>query len=175
MNQFSLFEKVRDGIAASPGAQRLWAYYEAAPPREQLAMTIGGTALALLLVWLLVIAPLHGASSNARAEYELQRETLAWMEANRHRLGAGSIASERVPGEALLTLANRTAARYGISFRRYEPVGSNGLSVVLEGVAFTPLVQWLGELERSGVVAAELSVRQRNEPGLVDARIVIEE
>ncbi len=175
MSRFPLFEKLRDGIVSSRGVQRVWAYYEAAAPREQMAMTVGGIALALLLVLLLVIAPLHSASSNARAEYLSQRETLAWMEANRHRVGNSAGRGERVPGEALLTLANRTAARHGISFRRYEPVGTNGLSVTLEGIGFNSLMQWLGELERSGVITGELSVRQRSEPGLIDARIVIEE
>jgi len=174
MSRFALFEPLRDRIAASATSQRIWRYYESAAPREQMAMMIGGTAVLLLLVWLLVIAPLHGWNRDARADFEQQRDTLAWMEANRHRVG-GTSGSERIAGEALLTLANRTAANHGISFRRYEPVGSNALSVTLEATAFNALVQWLGEMERSGVVASELSVRRRDEPGLVDARIVIEE
>ena len=169
-------ERLRERIAASPACQRIWGYYEAAAPREQMAMMVGAAAVVLLLIWLLIVAPLHGWSRSARAEYQQQRDTLAWMEANRQRVGAvANASSERVPGEALLTLANRTAARRGISFRRYEPVGSNGLSVTLERASFNELVQWLGELERSGVVARELSVRRRDEAGLVDARIVIEE
>lgn len=175
MQQPSLLDKLRDRVAASRTGQRVWAYYEAATARDQLLMILGGSLLALLLAWLLVIAPLHGWSRDARADYELQRETLSWMEANRYRISGNVAASERVPGEALLTLANRTAATHGISFRRYEPVGGNGLSVTLEGIPFNPLMQWLGELERNGVVARELSLRRRDEPGLVDARIVIEE
>lgn len=174
MSRFSVFERLRERIAASPSGQRIWGYYEAAAPREQVAMLVGAAAVALLLIWLLIVAPLHAWSRDARAEYAQQRDTLAWMEENRHRVG-GTVVSERAPGEALLTLANRTAANHRINFRRYEPVGSNGLSVTLEGIPFTALVQWLGELERSGVVTSELSVRKRDEPGLVDARIVIEE
>ncbi len=175
MSRFAPFDRLFDRIAASSIGQRVWAHYEAASPREQMAMLVGGAALVLLLIWLLIVAPLHGWSRDARADYEAQRDTLAWMEANRHRVGNTRGGSERVPGEGLLTLANRTAAQYGVSFRRFDPVGSNGLSVTLEGAPFNALVQWLGELERSGVATRELSVRRRDEPGLVDARIVIEE
>ena len=174
MNRFPLLNQLLERVAASRTGQRIWTYYESAPPREQMAMLIGSAAVVLLFIWLLIVAPLHGWSRDARAEYEMQRETLSWMEANRHRISATSD-SERVAGEALLTLANHTAAQYGISFRRFEPVGENGLSVTLEGAPFTALMQWLGELERSGVVAKELSMRRRDEPGAVDARIVIEE
>ncbi len=174
MSRVSVFEQLRDRLAASRTGQRIWGHYEAAAPREQMVMLVCAAAVALLLIWLLIVAPLHAWSRDARAEYALQRDTLAWMEANRHRAGR-AVVSARAPGESLLTLANRTAANQGIRFRRYEPVGSNALSVTLEGIPFTALVQWLGELEGSGVVTSELSVRKRDEPGLVDARIVIEE
>ena len=51
MNRFPLFEQLRERIAASATSQRIWAYYEAAAPREQLAMQIGGGAVLLVLVW----------------------------------------------------------------------------------------------------------------------------
>lgn len=174
MSRVPVFDQLFNRLAASRTVQRVWAHYESAAPREQMAMMVGGAALVLLVLALLVIAPLHGLSRDARAEYEMQRETLAWMEANRNRVG-NTVSNERVAGESLLTLANRVAAQHGISFRRYEPVGTGGLSVTLEGAAFNALVQWLGDLERNGVVASELSVRKRDELGLVDARIVIEE
>ena len=175
MNRFPMFEQLRERIAASATSQRIWTYYESAAPREQLAMQVGTAAVLMLLVWLLIVAPMHVWSRDARADYVQQRDTLAWMEANRHRVGGTTTSSERAAGESLLTLANRTAANHDISFRRYEPVGTDSLSVTLEATPFNAVVQWLGEMERSGVFASELSVRRRDEPGLVDARIVIGE
>lgn len=169
------WERVRDRIAATEAAQRAWGWYQAATPREQLYLTVAGVALTALLVWLLVLSPLISFSGNARADYLQQRETLAWMQANRHRTGSQPAAQARAPGESLLGIANQSARAAGLTFRRYEPTGDSGLNLWLEGVPFNQLVQWLEALERDYAIAtAELTVTRRDEPGLVDARVVVE-
>jgi len=169
-----LWENCWDRIAASSLGQRVWAYYEAASPREQLILKLGSAFVLLVLAWLL-LAPLHAYNQNAAADYQQQQDTLAWMQANRSLVGKAA-PNARKPGESLLTIANQSARRFGLSFRRYEPRGENGLNLVLERVPFNQVVQWLGALEHdSGVVAVDLTTTsRRDEPGMVDVRVVLE-
>lgn len=170
----SWWEGARNRIAATDAAQRIWAWYESATPREQRYLKIGAGVVGALLIWLLLVSPLMTFSASARADYLQQRETVAWMQANRHRVG-GPALQPRAPGESLLGIANQTARAVGISFRRYQPTGDNGLNLWLESVPFNQLMPWLETLERNhGVVADELTITRRDEPGLVDARIVLE-
>jgi general secretion pathway protein M len=168
-----LWERVWDYIAASALGQRVWARYEAAAPREQLAMKLL-CAFLLLLVALLLVMPLHGFNANATAAYREQLDTLAWMQANRKLVGAAAPVA-RKPGESLLTVANQSARGLGLSFKRYEPRGDNGLNLWLEKVPFNQVVAWLGVLEKNyGVVALEFSASRRSEAGLVDVKVVLE-
>ncbi|MET0379155.1 MAG: type II secretion system protein M [Spongiibacteraceae bacterium] len=176
MKTSSWSEQLRERVAASELAQRLWARYEVAAPREQLAVKILGGFFALLLIVILIVAPLHRYHSEARAEYRQQTETLAWMQANRSLVGTASAEQNRPAGESLLSLANQGARAAGLSFKRSEPAGERGLNVWLEKVSFNQVVAWLGQMERDyGVVASELSASRRDEPGLVDVRLTLQD
>jgi general secretion pathway protein M len=169
-----LWEKGWDHIAASSLGQRVWAYYEAAPPREQLALKVLGAFLLVLLVLLVLVCPLHEFNKNAVADYRQQQETLAWMQANRGLIGSAG-AAVRKPEDSLLSVANQSARSMGLSFKRYEPNGEKGLNLWLEKVSFNQVITWLATLERDyGVVTLDFSASRREEPGLVDVRVVLE-
>lgn len=169
-------EQLRERIAASDLAQRLWARYEVATPREQVAVKILGVVLALLIVFGVIVAPLHRYHSDARAAYRQQLETLAWMQANRGLVGTAGIGKNRPAGESLLSLANQSARASGLAFKRSEPAGDRGLNLWLERVPFNQVVAWLGQLERDyGVVASEFAASRRDEAGMVDVRVTLQE
>lgn len=168
-------EQLRDRVAASELGQRAWAYYESSTAREQWVLKLLAVFLAAVLALLLVIQPLHRFHTDARADYLAQRETLAWMEANRGNVSSAPAPAARQADQSLLTLANQSARRFGLSFRRSEPSGETGLNLWLERVPFDRVIQWLGTLEREhGVVAADITASRGDEPGLVDMRIVLE-
>lgn len=167
----ALFEDLRDQLAATPLAQKLWARYETAAPREQLVMRTLGGVLLLLAILVLVILPLHRFNAGAIGDYRAQQETLAWMQANRNAVGSGEVKA-RAAGDSLLTLANQSARNFGITFKRYEPNGDKGLNLWLEQVPFNQVVRWLDALERDhGIVPVEFTASRRTEAGMVDVRV----
>lgn len=169
-------EQLWERIAASDLAQRAWARYEVATPREQALVKVIGVALAVLLIFALIVAPLHGYHSDARAKYLQQNETLAWMQANRALVGTTTSGGARPQGESLLSLANQSARGLGLTFKRTEPAGERGLNLWLDKVSFNQVVSWLGQLERDyGIVASELAASRREEAGLVDVRITLQD
>lgn len=169
-------EQLRERLAASDIVQRAWARYELASPREQFNVKVVGGILAVVLAIVLILLPLHRYHSTARAAWQQQTETLAWMQANRARAAAAGPAVERPAGESLLSLASQGARRTGLTFKRSEPAGEHGLNIWLEKVSFNQVVAWLGQLEReNGVVASEFASTRRDEPGMVDVRVTLQD
>lgn len=169
-------EQLRERIAASDIVQRVWTRYESASPREQFNVNVAGGCLAVVLVVALILVPLHRYHSAARVAWQQQSETLAWMQANRARAAATAAVGTRPAGESLLSLASQGARRMGLTFKRSEPAGERGLNIWLEKVPFNQVIAWLGQLEReSGVVASEFASTRRDEPGLVDVRVTLQD
>jgi general secretion pathway protein M len=167
-----LLEQFRNEVASTVLAQKIWARYEAAAPREQLAVKVLGAFLLIVLVLWLVVLPLHRFNSNAIADFRAQQDTLAWMQSNRGAIGSGT-QKTRNADDSLLTLANQGARNFGLSFKRYEPSG-DGLNLWLEQVPFNQVIKWLDALQRDyGVIAIEFSASKRDEPGVVDVRVTL--
>jgi len=169
----TLLERLRDEVASTLLAQRVWARYETAAPREQLAVKIlGGFLLAMILIFM-VLLPLHRYNSNAIADYRGQQETLAWMQSNRGAIGQAA-AKPRAPSDSLLSLATKAARAAGVGIKRYEPSG-DGLNVWLEQVPFNQVVQWLEALQRDyGIVPSDLTASKRDAAGMVDVRVTLQ-
>lgn len=170
----SLLENVRNRIAATLLAQKLWAHYESASPREQLSLKVLGAFLAVVILLLLVIMPLHRFNTTAIADYRAQQETLSWMQANRSAIGSSTL-KPRAQGDTLQSLANQQARNLGLAIQRYEPSGDKAVTMTLQLVPFNRVVQWLDVLERDyGIVAIEFTASRRDEPGMVDVRVVLQ-
>lgn len=170
----NLLEQLRDRVAATVPAQKIWAYYETAAPRDQLVLKALGVFLIAVVVLLLVILPLHRFNSSAVADYRAQSETLQWMQDNRSAIN-NSAPKQREPGSSVLTLANQSARDFGLAFKRYEPNANQGLNLWLEQVPFNQVVKWLEVLQRDyGIVAIEFTASRRDEAGSVDVRIVLQ-
>lgn len=169
-----VWEQLRNRVAESMPAQKMWAYYETAAPREQTALKALSVFLIATLILLLVILPLHRFNSGAIADYRAQQDTLQWMRDNRAAIGSGA-QKQRDPNTSLLTLANQSARNFGLAFKRYEPNANQGLNLWLEQVPFNQVVKWLEVLERDyGIVAIEFTASRRDEAGVVDVRIVLQ-
>jgi general secretion pathway protein M len=168
-----LLEQLRERVAASMPAQKLWAYYETAAPREQNIVKALGVFVGAMLILLLIVLPLHHFNANAIADYREQRDTLQWMQNNRAAVG-NDTRKQREPGSSLFTLANQGARNFGLAFKRYEPNANQGLNLWLEQVPFNQVVKWLDALERDyGIVAVEITASRRDEAGMVDVRVVL--
>lgn len=167
-----LLERVRTEVASTVLAQRIWARYESAAPREQLAVKILGVVLLFVLALSLVVLPLHRFNTNAIADWRAQQDTLIWMQSNRGAIGSDT-QKPRAAGDTVLALANQSARNLGVTIKRYEPSGQ-GLNIWFEQVPFTQVVKWLEVLQRDyGVIAIEFSASKRDEPGMVDVRVTL--
>src|SRR5215469_11291516 len=120
-------------------------------PRERRLLAIGALALALILVFA-VIVPLDRSVAHARTRLTQKRADLAWMQ------GAADEVRSSVPppsGESLILIVDRSAREAGLekALAGSEPGAQNSLSVRLEKAPFDKLITWLGRLAaQNGVV-----------------------
>jgi general secretion pathway protein M len=83
--------------------------------------------------------------------------------------------SSELQGQSVLGLANSSSKSFGFNFKRYEPVGENGLSLWMEAVPFNNLIRWLERLDKQyGIKVNEIDVDRKNNQSTVDVRLVLQ-
>ena len=149
--------------------------------RERMMLAGGAVLLALLLVYVLVLAPLHSGYHSLQESVAEQRDTVLWMQGSaqtiqRLRSGGGA-AAKGLGGRSLLAVTDSTARAGGLgpALKRVEPEGSNSVRVWLEGAPFDVLIKWLGTLStQHGVDAGSVTLERQAAAGLVNARLTLE-
>jgi general secretion pathway protein M len=157
--------------------EQLRARWTALAPRERRTLALGGIALALILAYLLVWAPvtrLHHkrevALADARA-LAVQLEKLA-AEVQAHRGGATPVATS----QSLLALVDQTRKASSLTKppSRLEPEGDSTVRIWMEDAPFDALVRWLGDLQtRYGVRVDAADIERQSGSGLVNARLTL--
>ncbi len=161
------------------GLRRWWFGLER---RERRTLSIGGAALAGILFYFLVWQPIQERTVALEERLQERRDLLAYLERARLELGAVDNAEPagspgETPAQALYALADESAREAGLAqvLDGVEPSGQAGARVRFDNIAFDDLVRWLGTLrERYGVTATTVSVRRTEDPGRVDAQLLLE-
>jgi general secretion pathway protein M len=152
---------------------KLQAWYSGLQEREQRMVAIGGIVVALLILVLGILMPLHSAVSNAALRNAAKREDLAWMQVNAPEIRASGNQLPADTGEAPVVLVDRVGREAGLAsaLRGTQPNG-NGVRVQLEAAPFDTLVTWLATLdERYGLSIETITVDRAARPGVVNASI----
>lgn len=152
---------------------KLKARYDALQPREQRVVAGGALTLAVLVLVLGVILPLHSAVSDAVKRADSRREDYAWMQVNAAEVQSGSGAIYNNTGEAPMVVVDRVGREAGLgsALKGTQPSGS-GVRVQLEAAPFDTLVTWLATLDqRYGLAIDSITVDRAARPGIVNANI----
>ncbi len=166
-------EDLASKVMASDPGQRLLALYEQLGERDRLALRMLGWFGSAVVLYFLTIAPLVAHVESAARRLEGERSLLAWLQSHEAEAGSGAPASS-ARDEPLATVVNSTADQEGLSIRRYEPAGDDGVRLWMEAVSFNALVKWLFVLEGShGIRASEFTIERQDEPGKVSVRITL--
>jgi general secretion pathway protein M len=136
-------------------------------------VAIGGVVVALLVLVLGILLPLHLAVSSAARHNESKRDDLAWMQVNAAEIRAAGNQLPADTGEAPVVLVDRVGRETGLgsAMRGTQPNGT-GVRVQLEAAPFDTLITWLATLdERYGLSVETITVDRAARPGVVNASI----
>lgn len=168
------FEDLVSRFMASDQGQRLIGWYEHTSVRERIALRVAGVLLLLLAVYALVLAPAIGYGERAHQRLHQERELLAWLRAHEASAPGATGAAPQTEGQPVAPLVNSSAQEQGITIRRYEPAGEDGVRVWLEGASFAAVIKWLYQLEGThGIEASEFSFEREGDAGFVNARLTL--
>ena len=148
-------------------------------PRERLMISSGGLVLLVLLLYLIIWEPVAGNYQALQDGVAEQKKTLLWMKQAAAELQVlrrrGSGAARGLGGRSLLAVVDQSARSGGLgpSIKRIEPEGSKGVKVWLEGVAFDPMILWLGKITRTYQIETSLITIEPQGGGRVNARLTL--
>ncbi|RLW69379.1 MAG: general secretion pathway protein GspM [gamma proteobacterium symbiont of Stewartia floridana] len=149
-------------------------------PQEHLAMIVGGTAVLLLLIYLIVWRPFQQSLEQKALLVKSQESTLQWMKDNADlvkNMRNDQPAKVAASNEALLTLVDRTAKRVQLrqQIKRIKPQGDDSVQLWVEQAAFDTLIRWLGQMTQEYALNIEsLNIDRQDAPGLINARVVLQ-
>jgi general secretion pathway protein M len=155
-------------------------YWQQLSPRERIMVVIGGGALLLTLIYLLIWQPLKQGIQKEQDNLALHVEQLSTMrqqaiEVRQLKRGAGG--RQRVTdSSSLLSLVDRTATQRQIkaSLNKIQPDGNDGVRLWLDSANFDQMMEWLNLLERQhGVYVTDISIEHDEIPGRVSSRILL--
>src|SRR5690606_3928608 len=142
--------------------------------REQTALLLCGLAIALYLVWAVLLNPL----AKTRAA-QLQTNTATNQSLGRVKILAGRLDQARTQGasggqtgESISQLVYSSLQTNVISITQFQPGTAGEARVRLDKANYESLMQWLYDIEfKHHIVVRELSLAGTNDPGLVTVNV----
>lgn len=155
------------------------AWFNGLEANERRMLIGGGALLLVLLLYVGIWEPLTHKVESLRASTAEQESLLAWMRGAAKEVkqlrGRSGQQAQPTSGQSLLSLVDRTAkaGRLGTALKRVQPDGDDKVGVWLESASFDDVVRWLSSLEsRQGVQVVSSVFQAKDDPGLVDVRLV---
>lgn len=146
---------------------------------EQRYLLIGGVALGLILLWLLVLAPLSNGAKEAREEYLSLKELSTWMQVKVDQLK--KIKSQAKPTntnskENLLTLVERLLKENSLNLVEHElsQKDTNSVTLNFAEINYPSLMKWLAKMqEQFAIKASEAHIKRTPKEGMISANLVL--
>lgn len=156
----------------------LRAWYQSLPERDRRVLLLGGAALGLILIYLVILHPFFAGKQAMQAHIHEQQELVTWMRPVAAQIQSlrGQQSGGLPSGQSLLAVVDTSAgqAGFGTALKQVQTGNDGSVRVQLQGVAFDNLVRWLGDLQqRYGVTARELTAQRGSGPGVVDASLTL--
>ena len=147
--------------------------------RERQLLSGGAAVLLLLLLYVMIWEPLASEYSALRESVAQQKQNLVWMQKAAAQIKAlqrsGAGAPRGLSGRSLLAVVDQSARSGGLgpAIKRIEPDGGKGVKIWLEGVAFDPMILWLGQLTKTYQVETSIITIEPQGEGRVNARLTL--
>lgn len=153
----------------------LFTYLSRFNRREQTALLLCGLAVAIYLLWAILLNPLANKrtaqmQANAVASQSLGRVKVLAARLEQAR-SQGNVAGQGGGGN-LSQLVYTSLQANGISISQFQPGTAGEARVRLDRAAYEPLMQWLYDIEfKHQITVREMSFAGTNDPGMVTVNI----
>ena len=140
--------------------------------REQMMLLACALAVAVYLLWLVVLTPIQNkrdqllaantASTQALGKVQIMAAQIQQMRSEGANTNAGNISG----------VIDSSLRANGLSMSGFQPGANGEVRVRLERAAYEPLMQWLYEMEfKQGISVSDLSIAATNDVGQVTVNL----
>lgn len=148
--------------------------------REKQAVAVGGSLLAIFLVYECMLSPLMDHVAEMRRQISSDQETLTWMQTADKEIakvhGANKPNSQTLTPVVLLSVMQKEINHAGLTqyMSQLKQANNDAIQVQFQKISFDKLVSLLlAVLNEQNVNIAQFTVTADNQPGIVNADIVL--
>lgn len=143
--------------------------------REKTALLALAAFFAILILYFAMWSPIYVYHQDSLQKRDTQFSLIQYMRAGEKRARSSSSSQKAKPtGQSLITEISNSAQKLGIKPNRMQPEGENSVSIWFDNVVFNDLINWIEQLnEREGVDIQQISIDRQDNPGTVNARLVL--
>lgn len=143
--------------------------------REKTAVLALAAFFAILILYFAMWSPIYAYHQDSLQKRDTQFSLIQYMRAGEKRARSSSSSQKAKPtGQSLITEISNSAQKLGIKPNRMQPEGENSVSIWFDNVVFNDLINWIEQLnEREGVDIQQISIDRQDNPGTVNARLVL--
>lgn len=144
-------------------------WYQSRDSREQrILQALAVLLIAALIFWLIWLPSWH-AREEARHRYQVNQQTLSWIQDNvpavQAAQGQSKSASQATLGKDWIGGISSSAQHYGLMLRGFTPNGSDSVRIQLENQPASPMLLWLHSLEEQGIKLTTLEMSAGEDSG----------
>ena len=140
--------------------------------REQMLILGCGLAVALYLLWLLVLTPIQNKRDQLLAANVASTQTLGRVQIVAAQIQQARNAGASANNDNISGLIDTTLRANGLSMSVFNPGANGEARVRLDRAGYGPLMQWLYEIEfKQGITVSDLSIGSTNDPGQVTVNL----
>ncbi len=144
--------------------------------REKTIVVLALVVLLVLGVHAIVIEPYQEKLSEVREAIEQQRTDLVWMRSAVAGMPSaeGSATTAQISG-TLANFVNQAVRRQGLTEQLSDmsPIGSDEVRMRYSAVDFNRLVNFIAQVNSSGLDIKDIRISAADDPGIVDSSLVL--
>jgi len=128
-----------------------------------------------LIIYFAIWSPIYTYHQDSLQKRDTQFSLIQYMRASEKQARSSSSNTKAKPnGQSLITDISNSARQLGIKPSRMQPEGDSTVSVWFNAVVFNDLINWVVRLnDREGVGIQQISIDRQDNPGTVNARLVL--
>jgi len=152
------------------------AWFAGLAPRERRAVTVGGSAAAVILLVAGLLTLQQGVSRSRERVEQKQRDLVFLQAAAAEILAAGPVRPSGASAEPLVVVADRATRQAGLveSLTGSEAAADGSLRTSFRAVSFDAFAGMLANLNAQASVAVQSAeIESTGEPGQVNATVVL--
>lgn len=139
-----------------------------ASPREQITLGLGGLALAIYLLFVAVLDPLHQQLEQQVQRNQSSREALQRVRTMAARWIHRDQSAGQSNSASIIELVDRSMRQHNLQMSGMQPSGSSDVRLRMDQVNFDDLLAWLYDMEVvEGVEIRDLSLAAGPDSGTV--------